>query len=126
LQHLASYYNDYLDIIEHWRGNVDFYEVEYEELIKNQEAETRGLLEYCELPFHEDHLHPEKNKSKVTTASFTQVRQKVNSGSINKHESYSQYLKELYKEINKSSPFKKRHFRDIEAAMLIDFDQTKE
>lgn len=100
LRHLAAYYNDYLDLMEHWRKCVDFYEFDYESLIDNQESETRKLIDYCELEWSNDYLSPHKNKRKVITASVTQVRQPVYKTSKNKHENYSQYLDILYKGIN--------------------------
>lgn len=101
LKHLAQYYNDYSDIMNHWRECVDFYELEYENLINDQEAETRKLIEYCDLEWHDDYLAHHKNKAKVATASLSQVREPIYKTSISKHEHYRDYLSDLYELIER-------------------------
>ena len=52
------------------------YEVRYERLVADQEAESRRLLEYIGVDWSDDCLNFHDNARVVTTASMTQVRQR--------------------------------------------------
>ena len=97
LDDLAGFYGLYVELMDFWHqlfpGKI--YDICYEDLITNQEEETRKLLEYCELDWDENCLNFHTNKRAVKTASALQVRQKMYQGSSEawkKHESYLQRL----------------------------------
>ncbi len=97
LDDLAGFYGLYMELMDFWHqlypGKI--YDICYEDLITNQEEETRKLLEYCELDWDENCLNFHTNKRAVKTASALQVRQKMYQGSSEawkKHESYLQPL----------------------------------
>ncbi|MFT5141055.1 MAG: tetratricopeptide (TPR) repeat protein [Lysobacterales bacterium] len=82
---LGEYYREYRSMMRHWDevlpGRV--LEVRYEELVNNQEEQTRRLLEYCGLPFEESCLRFYETERAVRTASSEQVRQPIFSTSVN-------------------------------------------
>jgi tetratricopeptide (TPR) repeat protein len=80
----AAYYVLYDRLLRHWREVMPdrFLEVEYESLIENPEAETRRLLQYCELPWQDQCLDFHRSKATVTTASSVQVRQPIYKSSL--------------------------------------------
>jgi hypothetical protein len=51
-------------------------DVHYEDLVENQEATTRKMLEFVGLPFEEGVLNFHENTASVVTASVAQVREK--------------------------------------------------
>jgi hypothetical protein len=70
-------------------------EVGYEDLIHDQEAQTRRLLKRLGLDFEEGCLNFEKNTAPSTTASSVQVRAKVHSGSIGRWHRFEKQLDPL-------------------------------
>lgn len=96
-EELAEYHNLYEGLMSHWRTVMPnrFYEIKYEDLISNQEEETRKLLDYCELPWEDACLDFHKNKRAVTTASAYQVRQPINNKSVDLWKRYGDGLKPL-------------------------------
>ena len=97
LDDLAKYYLAYDRLSRHWRdvlaGRV--IEVEYEQLVSDQERQTRRLLEALELPFEEACLHFEQNAAPIATASSVQVREKVHTRSVNKWKRFERQLNPL-------------------------------
>jgi tetratricopeptide (TPR) repeat protein len=81
----ADYYREYRTMMQHWRdvlpGRV--LEVRYEDMVEDQEGQTRRLLEYCELPFEEACLRFYETERPVRTASSEQVRQPIYASSLN-------------------------------------------
>ena len=75
---LAEYWIGYRQLMDHWIGLLPaerLYRLSYEALVADQEAETRRLLEFCELDFQPACLDFFRNSSAVTTASVSEVRQ---------------------------------------------------
>lgn len=96
-EHLGQYYVAYHKLREHWNTVLGerVIEVNYEDLIHDQENQTRQLLDRLELDFEEGCLHFEKNQAPSTTASSVQVRAKVHSGSIGKWRRFEKQLEPL-------------------------------
>ena len=97
LENLATYYAAYERLCEHWRHLLGdrLIEVRYENLVADQEAETRHLLDRVGLPFEAACLDFHKNAAPTTTASSVQVRQKVHSGSVARWKRYESQLQPL-------------------------------
>jgi len=74
---LGRYYRAYLSLMDHWDrvlpGRV--LHVQYEELVREPEANIRRLLEHCGLPFDPACLSFHETRRSVRTASAEQVRQ---------------------------------------------------
>jgi hypothetical protein len=58
-------------------------EVRYEDMVRDQEAQTRRLLKHCGLPWEEACLRFYETDRPVRTASSEQVRQPIYDTSIN-------------------------------------------
>jgi len=98
LSELGHYYRAYLDLMAHWRRALPqgvMYELDYEQLISDQEGETRKLLEYCELPWNDQCLQFNKAKTIVRTASIAQVRQPIFKSSMAAWKRYERHLQPL-------------------------------
>lgn len=94
---LAHFYNDYRRLMEHWEqvfpGRI--ITVEYENVIENQEAETRRMLDLCGLDFEPACLDFHRTERVVKTASFLQVRKPLYKTSQNRWRRYSHELQEV-------------------------------
>ena len=97
IKKLGHYFNSYKNLMNFWNNQYpnSIYNLSYENLISNQEAETKKLIEFCELSWENNCLLPHQNKKKISTASLAQARLPVYKTSVNKWKNYSKYLKEL-------------------------------
>ncbi len=96
-QDLGGYYRLYLDMMEHWRQVLPenrFYELHYEALVSNPEAEIRRLLAFLNVPWHPDCLNFGAT-GPVHTASVAQVRRPLYQSSIGRWRNYQMQLSEL-------------------------------
>jgi len=95
LEDTAKYYRAFDDLISVWRNHIPadrFMEIRYEDVIDNQETETRRLLSFCGLDWNEACLRFHENKAPVSTASSVQVRQPLYRGSIGRWKRYGDKL----------------------------------
>ena len=94
---LGHYYLQYRRMMEHWNevlpGKV--LEVNYEDMVNDQENQTRRLLEYCGLPWEEQCLRFYETDRAINTASSEQVRQPIYKGALNFWRHYESHLGEL-------------------------------
>jgi len=85
LVELGEYFLEYRRMMRHWAqalpGRV--LEVRYEEMVRDQEGQTRRLLEYCDLPWEDACLRFYETERAVRTASSEQVRLPIYSTSVN-------------------------------------------
>lgn len=94
LQDVGRYYIAYHRLMAHWRKLIPqaFLDVDYEQLVTNQEAETRRILNYLELDWEDNCLEFHKHKGAAATASAAQVRQPIYSSSVGRWKCYQQQL----------------------------------
>jgi hypothetical protein len=94
LGNLGLYYRHYQRLIDHWRRVLPkpMYEVQYEELVQDQERVSRELVEFCGLEWHDDCLRFFENSRAVRTASNWQVRQPIYTSSIGRWRNYEKFL----------------------------------
>jgi tetratricopeptide (TPR) repeat protein len=94
LVELGEYYLDYQRIMDHWHkvlpGRV--LDVQYENMVANQDDETRRLIEFCDLPWEDACLRFYETDRAVNTASSEQVRQPIYSKSINSWRRFESHL----------------------------------
>jgi tetratricopeptide (TPR) repeat protein len=97
LENIAQYYQLYCDLMEFWNNKFPtrIYNLCYENLIEDQENETRNLLEYVGLDWEEQCLEFHKTKRAISTASSLQVRQKLYKGSSEQWRNYEKHLAPL-------------------------------
>lgn len=101
LDDLANYYLAYDRLSRHWRSVLGdrVFEVQYEQLVRNPEPETRRLLNGLGLPFEEACLRFEQNISAVATASSVQVREKVHTRSVGRWQKFKTQLESLRRQL---------------------------
>ncbi|MCG8686641.1 MAG: tetratricopeptide repeat protein [Desulfobacterales bacterium] len=94
---LVLFYKAYRELMVFWQNRYPdrIYNLNYESLTENQEAETRRLLDFCELPWEEGCLEFHKTRRYVKTASATQVKQKIYTGSSNAWKKYDTQLEQM-------------------------------
>jgi len=97
LDDLAEYYLAYDRLSRHWREvlSTRMVEVHYEDLVRDQENQTRRLLEELGLEYEEACLHFDSNVAPVATASSVQVREKVHTRSVEKWKKFAAQLQPL-------------------------------
>ena len=103
LDDLAGFYHLYTDLMTFWHQCFPnkIYDICYEDLTKNQEDESRKLLEYCELNWEQQCLYFHKTKRAVTTASAIQVRKKMYQGSSDAWKQHKKYLEPLLRSLKR-------------------------
>jgi tetratricopeptide (TPR) repeat protein len=80
LEDMASYCNDYRRLSDHWLKQYpdQVFDLAYDTLVQEPEAQIRYLLAFCELPFDAACLSPHETQRNVhSTASAAQVRQPI-------------------------------------------------
>ena len=95
LDNLVFVYKQYQRLMSHWRDVLPsevFYEVNYEDLIKDQEKISRELIRFCGLTWDEKCLRFHLTERPVKTSSCWQVRQPIYKSSVARWMNYRQFL----------------------------------
>jgi hypothetical protein len=97
LGELGLYYRAWRRLLNHWRATLGeaLLVVEYEDLVSNQEAVTRRLIDHCGLPWDSACLRFHERTEAVTTASAVQVRHPIYASSVGRWRHYAEELQEL-------------------------------
>lgn len=97
LDTLADYYVAHDRLARHWRARLGerLIEVFYEQLVADQEAQTRRLLDRLGLEFEEACLNFDQNLAPSATASNIQVREKAHTRSVHKWKRFERQLQPL-------------------------------
>ena len=97
LQELGQYYLLYQNLMRHWHNIFPeiIYDIIYEELVADQEGQTRKLLQHCKLPWNDACLSFYKTSGRVATASSAQVRKPIYEDSVQLWKRYEKQLKSL-------------------------------
>jgi tetratricopeptide (TPR) repeat protein len=97
LNDLGCYYKDYARLMVHWRTvlPLPLLEVDYEELVRDQEGVSRRLVDFCGLPWDERCLRFYQNPRPVRTVSKLQVRQPIYGSSVGRWRRYAAHLAPL-------------------------------
>ncbi len=95
LSDLANYYRTHRRLMDHWRTALpagSILEVPYEELVANQEAWTRKILDFLGLEWDSRCLAFYDTNRSVNTASAWQVRQKMYRHSVERWRNYEKFI----------------------------------
>ena len=97
LENLASYYNAYVDLMDHWNKVLpgQILSLNYEDLVNDFDPSVRRILDYCKLPFEEACLEFYKSKRSVKTPSAEQVRQPIYKSGLDYWKNYEPFLDDL-------------------------------
>ena len=94
---MGQYYLQYQRIMDHWHevlpGKV--LDVRYEDMVHDQEGQTRRLLEHCGLEWEDQCLRFYETERAINTASSEQVRQPIYTKALNFWRNYEDELAEL-------------------------------
>ncbi len=104
LEELGKYFIAHQRLLDHWldvAGDA-IHVAHYEDLVTEPETEIRKLLEFCGLPWQDQCLEFHQNTQASTTASASQVRQKLYSSSIGKWKDYEEQLEPLRKMLDEA------------------------
>jgi tetratricopeptide (TPR) repeat protein len=94
-EELVRYFRSYQRLMAHWRRVLPegrLLEVDYERLTVSPETEIRRLIDYVGLPWDASCLAPHLSGRVVRTPSGWQVRQAINTGSIDRWRHYEPWL----------------------------------
>jgi tetratricopeptide (TPR) repeat protein len=95
LEDLADYYREYQRLMDHWRTVLPagaVLDVPYEGLVANAQVWARAMLEFVALPWDPRCLEFHRTPRTVVTASKWQVRQALDTSSINRWHHYEKHI----------------------------------
>ena len=97
LGEIADCYQHYHHLMQHWDDVLPgaVHTIQYEHLVNDQEAVSRALLDFCQLPWDDSCLRYHENRRSVATASVAQVRQPIYRSSVDSWQHYEKYLGSL-------------------------------
>ena len=97
LTEVGRYYSDYVDLMAHWDAVLPgkILRVQHEDVLDDQEGQTRRMLDFLELPFEEATLQFHKTDRAVRTASSEQVREPINRKGQGAWKPFEPYLDDL-------------------------------
>lgn len=97
LESLAEAYLGYRRLMAHWRRrlSIAMLDLDYEQLLDDQEGQSRRLVEFLGLPWEDACLRFHESRRVVATASQWQVRQPLYGGARDHWRHYQQALAPL-------------------------------
>ena len=98
---LAGYYNNYVELMEHWNQVLpnQILSIKYEDLVNDFEYSVNKILNYCNLDFEDECLSFYKNKRSVRTPSSEQVRKPIYKKGLDYWKNYDIYLGDLKRDL---------------------------
>ena len=98
LPELGRHYRARTRLMDHWHTVLPgrILDIRYEDLVADQETLTRGLLEFCGLPWEDACLAFHENPRPVLTASAAQVRRPIYRDALNRWKHYERHLAQLF------------------------------
>ena len=98
---LGRYYRSYRRLMKHWRRvcPLPLLEIDYEELVADQEKISRRMVDFLGLDWHPDCLEFHKSSRSVQTASNVQVGRKMYQSSVQRWRRYERHLGPLLEEL---------------------------
>jgi tetratricopeptide (TPR) repeat protein len=88
-------YREFARLRAHWRTVIPsdrLLEIDYEELTADPEPVVRQMLDFCGLDWEDQCLSPERNPRAILTPSVLQVRQPINTGSVERWRRFEPWL----------------------------------
>ena len=97
LEELADFYLEYRRMMAHWNAVLPgaVLEIRYEDMVRDQEAQTRRLLDFCGLPWDARCLRFHETERAVRTASSEQVRLPLYDSAVGRWQIYREQLAPL-------------------------------
>ena len=97
LASLGLYYREYERLMEYWKQTLDIpiMDVQYEDVVADQEAMSRKILEFVGLEWDERCLNYHQLARTVRTPSYDQVRKPIYTKSVERWRRYQEHLAPL-------------------------------
>jgi hypothetical protein len=94
LSEIGFFYRQYERCMAHWRTlpGLRLHEVNYSDLISDQESVSRSMIEFIGLEWDPRCLEFYKSERNVKTASLWQVRQPIYKSSVERWRNYEKHL----------------------------------
>ena len=94
LANIGDYFADYWRLMKHWKTVLDIpiLDVVYEEIIADQEGQSRRLIEFLGLEWDDRCLEFHKTKRTTKTLSSDQVNKPIYSSSVARWKPYEKHL----------------------------------
>jgi tetratricopeptide (TPR) repeat protein len=94
LKMLGLYYREYHRLMNHWHKvlPLKMFEIQYENMIADQEAMSRKLIDFVGLEWDDACLSFHETERTVTTPSRWQVRQPIYTTSVKRWKKYEEFL----------------------------------
>ena len=91
---IAAYYVRFDRLMAQWRAALPgrVLELRYEDLVADQEGQTRRLLAHCDLDWSDDCLSFHANAAPVSTPSAAQVRRPIYADSVARWKQHAEIL----------------------------------
>ncbi|MCK5092697.1 MAG: sulfotransferase, partial [Gammaproteobacteria bacterium] len=104
LDDLGEYYKLYLKQMQYWKDvvKIPILDIQYEELVDNQEEISHKIISYCGLDWDDACLSFHKNKRVTLTASNQQVNKPIYKKSVERWRNYEEDLTPLIKTLGTS------------------------
>jgi hypothetical protein len=97
-EELADHYLAYRRLAAHWKATLPphaLLEVNYEDIVRDQDAESRKIIEFIGLAWDDEVLRFHQSKAPSATATAVQVRRPIYASSIGKWRPHAEGLKPL-------------------------------
>jgi tetratricopeptide (TPR) repeat protein len=107
LTELGRYYRAYARLMDHWYSVLPsgaMLNVQYEDLVADNEAQARRLIAYCGLEWDDACLEFFANERSIRTASVVQVRQPIYKTSLDRWKRYERHLAPLLEVLGELVP----------------------
>jgi tetratricopeptide (TPR) repeat protein len=104
---LAEYYLAFRRLARHWRSVLPsgvLLEVSYEDVVSDQAAASRRVIEFIGLPWEDEVLRFHESSAPSATASAVQVRRPIYSSSVGKGRRHAQGLEPLRARLAREIP----------------------
>ncbi len=104
---LADYYLAYRRLTRHWRDVLPsdaFMEIDYEDIVRDQEAASRAIIDFLGLPWDDGVMRFHESKAPSATASAVQVRRPIYASSVGKWRHHADRLAPLRARLAREIP----------------------
>ena len=95
---LVEYYSLYKRIMNFWNKKIgkDILNINYEDLVKNNETTVKKIINHCQLKWDEKCLSQHNYVAPIKTLSLNQANKPVYSSSIGSSNNYDIYLRKMF------------------------------
>lgn len=102
---IARFFRRYQKLVKHWQQHLPhpIHTVVYEDMVRNPEAQSRALLEFCDLPWEDTCLNTASDSRPIYTASVVQARQPIYTTSMGRAARFEKHLQPLKAALGKAA-----------------------